>query len=211
MFVSMLLLCNFFSWYNGQRWVNEDKYRLDIYFFVVVFARIPMQLCERVWLYLCLATVQWCCCCFQPPSLNLVNQPGTPRTWRCNRCDSHDHLFDWYRQNKYASLVLNLIFLLLLKILHWWLLLFRWLQVNILFFLNRKKEHKILLYKKKAPGYIVSACALHCITLRLQRCLYLCDRVYVYTYIVYIWIYRLWYLRALSYLKCSPPDVNKGE
>lgn len=40
---------------------------------------------------------------------------------------------------------------------------------------------------KKAPGYIVSFC---CITLRLQRCLYLCDRVYVYTYIVYIWIYR---------------------
>jgi len=30
---------------------------------------------------------------------------------------------------------------------------------------------------------------LHCITLRLQRCLYLCDRVYVYTYIVYIYGY----------------------
>ncbi len=92
-----------------------------------------------------------------PLSLNLVNQPGTPRTWRCNRCDSHDHLFDWYRQNKYASLVLNLIFLLLLKILHWWLLLIRWLQVNILFFLNRKKEHnKILLYKKKKLQVILS-------------------------------------------------------
>ncbi len=146
-----------------------------------------MQLCERVWLYLCLATVQWCCCCFQPPSLNLVNQPGTPRTWRCNRCDSHDHLFDWYRQNKYASLVLNLIFLLLLKILHWWLLLIHWLQVNILFFLNRKKEHKILLYKKKSSRLY---CLCLCVTLYnitfAKMFVSLWSGVFVYIYSIYM-------------------------
>lgn len=155
MFVLMLLLCKFFFfffWYNGQRWVNEDKYQLDSVFLSLFLREAP---CSCVSMCDCShATVQWCCWCFQPLSLSLVNHTrSSSYTWRHNRCDSHDHLFDWYRQNKYASLVLNLIFLLLLKILHWWwLLLIHWLQVNILFFLNRKKEHnKILLYiyKKK--------------------------------------------------------------
>ncbi len=137
--------------------MNEDKYQLDISFLSLFLQEAPcscVSVCDCTHV---LPQFSGVAVVSSPLSLNLVNQPGTPRTWRCNRCDSHDHLFDWYRQNKYASLVLNLIFLLLLKILHWWLLLIRWLQVNILFFLNRKKEHnKILLYKKKKLQVILS-------------------------------------------------------
>lgn len=89
--------------------MNEDKYQLDISFFLSLFLREAPCSCVSV----CdcthvLPQFSGVAVVSSPPSLNLVNQPGTPRTWRCNRCDSHDHLFDWYRQNKYASLCLKL-------------------------------------------------------------------------------------------------------
>lgn len=158
MFVSMLLLCNFFSWYNGQRWVNEDKYQLDISFFCRCFCEKPHAV---VWA--CVIVLMSC-----HSSVVLLLFPAPRRsTWLTNRellvpGDATDVILTIIysigigRTNMHRF-VLNLIFLLLLKILHWWLLLIRWLQVNILFFLNRKKEHnKILLYKKKKLQVILS-------------------------------------------------------
>lgn len=89
----------FFFCYNGQQWVNEDKYQS---FF---FLRSPMRICVRVWSCVCSVPqfsavgpsliITWLLNCFLK---NNVTR-NSLYSWRYKRCHSRDQLIDWYRQN----------------------------------------------------------------------------------------------------------------